>query len=249
MESIQSAMFPVWFLSYRRKDRVAYATVNGQTGKVVADIPISPIKYIIASLIMAIPIFLVLNLIAVFMPTTLLGICMLLLLITSVICNLEVRKISKKENNVNDKGLIWKKKKNVLGVSNEGKFVVKKILIIVGICFMLPFIFAFMGMLNDLIIFPAAIVTILFFINTQKNKKNIEKTGAPIGMIISVIVSIVVCLISLINPVYDIWWYGGTIAVLVAILVNFILIIKYYNRIAMRRLPQFDKKGGDDSAY
>ena len=35
-----SAMFPVWFLSYRNGDRVAYAAVNGQTGKVVADLPI-----------------------------------------------------------------------------------------------------------------------------------------------------------------------------------------------------------------
>ena len=40
------SMFPVWFLSYRNKDRVAYATVNGQTGKVVADLPISVGKFL-----------------------------------------------------------------------------------------------------------------------------------------------------------------------------------------------------------
>lgn len=50
-------MFPVWFLSYRNKDRVAYATVNGQTGKVAADLPVSLMRYFIGSVILAIPIF------------------------------------------------------------------------------------------------------------------------------------------------------------------------------------------------
>ena len=38
-----------------RTARVAYATVNGQTGKVVADLPISVGKSLLGSLIMAIP--------------------------------------------------------------------------------------------------------------------------------------------------------------------------------------------------
>ncbi len=46
-ETIDSTMFPVWFLSYRKKDRVAYATVNGQTGLVVTDIPIDPKRYLL----------------------------------------------------------------------------------------------------------------------------------------------------------------------------------------------------------
>ena len=45
----RSAMFPVWFMSYRNKDRVAYATVNGQTGKVSADIPMSVPKYFVCA--------------------------------------------------------------------------------------------------------------------------------------------------------------------------------------------------------
>lgn len=41
-KEVDSTMFPVWFMSYRNKDRVAYITVNGQTGKLVADLPIDP---------------------------------------------------------------------------------------------------------------------------------------------------------------------------------------------------------------
>ena len=61
-------MFPVWFLSYRNKDRVAYATVNGQTGKVVADLPISVGKFLLGSLIAAIPVYILLCLLTVLTP-------------------------------------------------------------------------------------------------------------------------------------------------------------------------------------
>ena len=46
-----SAMFPVWFMSYRNKDRIAYATVNGQTGKIVADLPVDEKRFFVSSLL------------------------------------------------------------------------------------------------------------------------------------------------------------------------------------------------------
>ena len=55
-------MFPVWFMSYRNGDRVAYATVNGQTGKAVADLPVDIRKFIGGSLLLAVPVFILLNL-------------------------------------------------------------------------------------------------------------------------------------------------------------------------------------------
>lgn len=61
VESIESAMFPVWFLSYRKKDRVAYAAINGQTGKMTADIPIAPVRYLIGVAIVAVVIWLLLQ--------------------------------------------------------------------------------------------------------------------------------------------------------------------------------------------
>ena len=48
----QRVLYPVWFLSYRNKDKVTYAAVNGQTGKVCADLPVSP-KKILTSIFLA----------------------------------------------------------------------------------------------------------------------------------------------------------------------------------------------------
>ena len=69
----KQAFFPVWFLSSRNKsgDRVSYAVVNGQTGKISADIPIDPIKYLLASLALAIPLFIILNMLLTMTPSTL----------------------------------------------------------------------------------------------------------------------------------------------------------------------------------
>lgn len=46
-------LFPVWLISYRRGDSVAYFAVNGVTGKIVTDTPIEKKKYIVDSVITA----------------------------------------------------------------------------------------------------------------------------------------------------------------------------------------------------
>ena len=42
IESAKRTLNPVWFMSYRNGKQITYATVNGQTGKVAADLPLSP---------------------------------------------------------------------------------------------------------------------------------------------------------------------------------------------------------------
>ncbi|MDO5134295.1 MAG: hypothetical protein Q4D81_15150, partial [Eubacteriales bacterium] len=67
------ALFPVWFLTYRHKDRVAYAVMNGQTGKISSDLPIVEGKYLAGSLLLAVPLFFLFNaVLTVTAPTALL---------------------------------------------------------------------------------------------------------------------------------------------------------------------------------
>ena len=61
LSSTESAMFPVWFLSYRNGDRVAYAAINGQTGKMTADIPIAKARYLAGVAILAAVIWIILQ--------------------------------------------------------------------------------------------------------------------------------------------------------------------------------------------
>ena len=172
VKEIDSAMFPVWFLSYRNAGRVAYATVNGQTGKVVTDLPIDTKKYGTASLIFAIPIFLLFNLLFTITPFALTIITAILSLISLIIYSYEISEIKQKEE-----------------------------------------------------------------ISTKKS------------VFISTISAIIICaIVAILRPVSDIYYYGAAIISLFAVFYSFKDIIQYYNILATRRLPQFDRTGGDDRA-
>ncbi|MBQ8518523.1 MAG: hypothetical protein IJ455_02810 [Agathobacter sp.] len=171
-KAIDSAMFPVWFMSYRNAGRVAYATVNGQTGKVVTDLPIDVKKYVKGSLLLALPIFLLLNLLFTITPSTLLIVVAILAIISIIIYSTEIAAIKKKEA-----------------------------------------------------------------LQTKKSA------------LFSSIFAIVLCaIVGILQPANDIFYYGAVIASLLAIFYSFKDIIEYYNILATRRLPQFDRTGGDDRA-
>ena len=172
VKEIDSAMFPVWFMSYRNAGRVAYATVNGQTGKVVTDLPVDTKKYGIGSLLLAIPIFLLLNLLFTITPFALLIITAILAVISLFIYSYEVTAIKEKEK------------------------------------------------------------------MQTKNSAFIACIGA-----------IIICaIIAIMQPVSDIFYYVAAILSLSAIFYAFKDIIEYYNILATRKLPQFDRTGGDDHA-
>ena len=257
-----NTMYPVWFLSYRNKDRVAYATVNGQTGKVVADMPIDTSKYIISSLVLALPIFLFLNLFFTVIPKTLLGLSCLLVLISALIYKSELKAIRMKENNEDDEGVQIKKKalrqanklqQKVYGLETVGKKkTVKKkekkssLISIIVICIVafiwgMPFLINFgTGILWPIVMVADCVVCGLGI-------SEVQKTGgtAPVGFIVSIVMVVISGLVLLFNPVSDLWYYGGAFLILLAVLFNIIDVIRNYNRLAMRRLPQFEKRGGD----
>lgn len=171
---VDSTMFPVWFLSYRNAGRVAYATVNGQTGKVVADFPVDVRKYLMASLVLAVPLFLIFNLFLTLMPSTLLIVTTILAGIALAVYVAELSAIKKKET--------LPKEKNRYGV-----------------------------------------------------------TTAVLALILGIGITVL-------NPVSDLFYYGGALVSLAGIFVSISDIMYYYNIMATRRLPQFDRTGGDDNA-
>lgn len=106
VESIDGAMFPVWFMAYKNKDRVAYATVNGQTGKVVADLPVDSKKYVAGSIILALPLFLLLNMFLTVTPGVLLSMVSVIAMIVALVYGSRMKKIAVKEGREDDKGAV-----------------------------------------------------------------------------------------------------------------------------------------------
>ncbi len=288
VEAVDRTMFPVWFLSYRNKDRVAYATVNGQTGKVSADLPVSIEKYFAGSLLLAVPIFILLNLFFTLRPQVTLGIATLIALITIIMYAFELNKIKRKDLKLDDRGAFAGNKitntnrnsndgdvlanqmadgrinslnnnksvrKTVKAKNNGMGSIITTIIIIVMIAlFIEPPIMSFVGAIFE-IKFGTIISAICLFLGiiitiaTNKTFKLVSNGKMISGSMGSLVAMAVATLVLFINPVSDLFYYAAVIIELIAIMVTAIELIKYYNVLATRKLPQFDNyNGGDDNA-
>ncbi len=185
------ALFPVWFLTYRKGDRVAYAVVNGQTGKATADFPVDIKKYLIGSLILSVPIFIYLNMEFTLIPSLLLFGAMMLALACMMISMSQLSKISLQESGEDDKGLKASNHKPTSGNNKlrQGPILIKPILAIIFSIFVLAW-----------------------------------------------------------NPIFDHIYYGCGIICLCMICWCLTDIIKCHNILTTRKLPQFNKRGGDELA-
>lgn len=287
VESIDSTMFPVWFMSYRKDDRVAYVTVNGQTGKVVADIPVDPKKYVLGSLLLAIPIFAVLALFVTLMPTTLLAVSTILAILVAILYSGELSSIAKKDSGSEDRGALFRRNASskqdftncgnapntsanrmsgtaanntqvntvlvdtdkhhnplVLGMSIVLWVELAASLALKGLAFIGLFQAKYSAIAWCLITGIMAITLTIGSGNTgnspsKKSARGFAWTGAAV---------ILSAAIAILHPVSDLFYYGCIILTLIAIGLSFVDIIEHYNILSTRRLPQFDKKGGDDRA-
>lgn len=254
-ENMDSAMYPVWFLSYRNRDRVAYAAVNGQTGKVALDVPVDPKRYLIGSLLLALPIFVLLNLFLVLRPSVLLTLCGILALIAAVICMRELKTIQMRERHDDDKGMKQKNPEdleNPDGVhSKRSKNPTRKsnsIHLISWIIVLSIAGFALMESMSQLIWLPILIAMAAVCINGLAGRAKSKDARGGLGLLLPLAAVGLGTVTALLNPVSDLWYYGSSLLILASIAFSIVDIIQNYNRLAMRRLPQFDKKGGEDNA-
>lgn len=205
-------MYPVWFMSYRKNDRVAYATVNGQTGKVAVDTPVDPKKYMISSLLLALPIFLLLNLFFTIKPKTVLAFAGFLAVFSFFIYIAEIAAIFRRDGHHDDRGYRYRQ-----SIKEDGSKSTKKA--------------------DDSI----PLKDLFSFSRTDKS----YRMGGAFSAVLAAAIAV---LIWLLNPISDLWYYAGTILSFLGILVTVMDIIRKYNVLATRRLPQFDRTGGDDRA-
>ncbi len=260
--------FPVWFLSVRHKDRISYAVVNGQTGEVATDIPVDYKKYILWSLAWAVPIFILLCLIPVMRPIYLLGASIILSLIGMINLCVQKNRIYVRENSLDDKGLIYRQSKNSKGPQSQQAAVLqpqpvkvkkKTDVTVLGVALVIVAavvgygIFGYAGAFL-LAIFSAPIIAA--FTANKDNKivdiKPGENIKAPAGEkfmlclkpLIGTLLAIGVWFLA---PNADEYYYIAAVACIVTLLLSIWDLVKGHNELATRKLPQFDKRGGDES--
>ena len=250
-------MRPVWFMSYRRdQDRLTYATVNGSTGKVVADFPISVPKYIgfVAGLTAI--------LFAILMVLQIMPRPHTALVVTAVLAG-----IAGMLNLINYDG--WfsrekygtfsfkKRKRNKSNKSNKKK---QKSLLINVLYIVLMFLFPiFIGLVIYIINLARYIITsglwvnilavgaflagIGYFFKTEQYKSKDQILSLAL-MLVSLVGSLTVVIMQPLNYYY----YIAAFANALLFVGQFVLIVYQHNQKSYRRPPQFNKSGGDDHA-
>lgn len=298
----RSAMFPVWFMSYRNKDRVAYATVNGQTGKVSADVPMSIPKYFMCALAIAAVLFAVFQMFFTITPKILVLLVGIIALISVLSYSSEMKKIVSLENYDDDLGMLEREKKveekkrareeaqkgaafeGTQGATGDAYVVTKNDLKrakkdeskkkkaqkksggmltwIIIICLVFVFGGAFFtdGLASLLdtgdlgLGFGIAMLVLLIIalISTINAGKSISQMRTKMGLPASICSTVSLALITVIvftNSINDTLYYIIAIIAMVGVILNILGIIRGYNYLAMRPLPQFDiYQGGDDRA-
>ena len=273
------AMLPVWFLSYRNGDRVSYAVVNGQTGRAAADLPVDRKKYLFGSLLMAVPLFFLLNLFLTITPTKILLMAALLSLLCIFISNVQINRILARESGEDDKGLasvrpaprdsIVQRGRNPRRVRRSmgtwGK-VGLIILLFYGIVLLQNVIVTTMlrravsggsyrafTSLMPILVFLGILGIFVFVVRKNSQgvsgkkaaggghfKEKFPTLAKPLGGILAAVV------IWIANPVSDWFYYIGAFACMGMVFWAILDIIKHHNMLATRKLPQFNRRGGDD---
>jgi len=263
LDSVTNAMFPVWFLSYRKNDRVAYAAINGQTGKLTADIPIDGRKYLLCTAIVTIILWILLEM---FNISSLRGILMTVMAVAFagwlVFAMIIDRLRAEKKNREWEKRQAERAAKKT--VSNEEKETGKKskkknkddlpkdkasmlglggiiliYIIIVAVC-------GFMIWLEYGAVMLAVPLVMAVYCNTIIGSVH-EKRGIISNWALAVAMEFSI-VIWLINPYKDPLYYAGCLLMTACVIWCYFDVLYFYNQLMTRPLPQFNKHGGDDRA-
>ena len=261
-EKAETALFPVWFLSFRQGDRVAYAAINGQSGKMSCDFPVSVPKFLIFSFLLALPLFAVLNLFVTMKPFTGLMISCFLALLVLLIFSRNYEVIRQRDLHEGDKGyqsagaadetgsdgdfgplisdpirrFYERRKANYLRQKRLAKE--KKSGFFTGWALRILAVLPFLALaLYFFAISAPYLVLLSAFLAGARSAEQLRGHIVPeaAGLFLSVLCG---AFVLIIYPISDIWFYGASILVLAAVILSLLRIIRQYNLLATRPLPQ-----------
>ncbi len=268
------ALYPVWFSTYRKGDRVAYAIVNGQTGKISADLPVSKKRYLIGCLLLAIPIFALLNMFLITTPANLLALGSLLGFAAAILYARVLREMDQRESHVRDAGWAYgqkdkknnSKKKEEPQKKNEEpqkkkrkkkkkakKTIQDWITDIIVWGFLLyvagSILFGTAYVLGEgpyIYVLELIILGIVAKRVTLPIEKKYPERHIRRDLLLQAAAIVLALLVRVAKPAEDLYYYAGCIVAMVVILLTTLSLIDKYNYLATRPIPAFhNRKGGE----
>ena len=255
------ALFPVWFATYRKDDRVAYSVVNGLDGKIAVDLPVSIPRYLAGTLLLALPIFIILNMFLTISPPSVLALSSVLAALSAFVYCREVKALTARELRTDDlgyrtvvngekggslqmkKGKRLRKRKDIFG-RNAGMTLAA---VIIAAIWASELVLSAASFFSSYIIhFGAlAVVAVCSCLSLETGGEGQAGKVLPgiLGTVLAVLAGICV---RFWNPAGDIWYYSASAFSFAAIGFSLIQVIRKYNILATRPLPDFfNRKGGE----
>ena len=256
----ENALFPVWFLTWRKNDRIAYFIMNGESGRICADVPIDLRKFLAGSGILALVLYVILNLFLSLRAETGLVVVMLISAVCFLLCAREESSRKKRETREGDRGYLsvnkgalkktpakdGKKDKGGNKTKAEKAFTVI-LWIIGGIAAMIGFAnYSLNGLMMSTILMAAAAAVICIAalgMIPGEQKKTVIRQCLYLPVQLLVCAGIIFSL-----PVRDLWYYIPSVVLLVTACFTLFYMIRQFNLLSTRPLPHYVRKGGDDHA-
>ncbi|MBR3226914.1 MAG: DUF4040 domain-containing protein, partial [Erysipelotrichaceae bacterium] len=263
-EGEEMIYLPVWFLTWRHEDRVAYAVVNGQSGKIHIDLPADISEFMKYTAMAALVIFVLLTLFVTVTSRFTLWFSALLAYLAGRRYRYELKRIRDRENHVYDKGYLLqdeddltmseKKRTRIREHDRKGAYVyvIRFIIMSIIVFFVATILFG----LFDVLLTQAgavAVCTVVGFLEIISYFRTLSsavwlKNKCSIFFSTLTLVSVIAGFIIAVRAPVDDWWYylGALIALAAAALMCTDLLLRF-NETSTRPLPSFyERKGGND---
>lgn len=259
-QECDSALLPVWFLSFRNKNRISYAAVNGDTGELVADVPLDFKKYLSVSLVVAAAFSVILNIFFTLTPGKFLFAATFLAFVAFIMANKLLNDTYRRKMHYDDAGYIGQDVDKI-----KGKFQKKKrrvplaikiflFLLLYGIVIECAEDFLFMEIIEELFVPAGVAIVIVSAIRnmiSSGGKASVKEKKAPLYRKILVLAMpaaaiIVGAMVVGSDTIHDMAYYTAGIFSIVMIILTAFAIVRLQNGFTMRDIPLFTAKRGGE---
>ncbi len=259
----EDAVFlPVWFLTWKKNDRVAYAVVNGQTGKIHIDLPIDVRTFLLYTLLTAAGLFVLLTLFVSVTSRFVLWFSALLVWLSGRRYCRELIEIRNRENHVFDKGYLINDE-DELSMSGKAREKLRRRgkpfrgsslqTVISGAVVMFVLSFGLMGTVYDLLVsqtgaivmtFVILILELIQFIRSVNAARHLKNKSSVFVCFFALAAAAAAFLLAAAQPVRDWWYYAGSLFCLAAASLMCADLIRRYQEVSTRALPSFYAREG-----
>ena len=259
-QECDSALLPVWFLSFRNKNRISYAAVNGDTGELVADVPLDFKKYLSVSLVVAAAFSVILNIFFTLTPGKFLFAATFLAFVAFIMANKLLNDTYRRKMHYDDAGYIGQDVDKI-----KGKFQKKKrrvplaikiflFLLLYGIVIECAEDFLFMEIIEELFVPAGVAIVIVSAIRnmiSSGGKASVKEKKAPLYRKILVLAMpaaaiIVGAMVVGSDTIHDMAYYTAGIFSIIMIILTAFAIVRLQNGFTMRDIPLFTAKRGGE---